>query len=63
MVHAELLSDIPELYNAGATFVTAPRLIEAADLLHAIEAAEKNLLDQKRQRQAKHLKGRNEVIP
>src|SRR5450432_1889363 len=60
MVHAELLSDIPELYNAGATFVTAPRLIEASDLLHAIEAAEKNLLDQKRQRQAKHLKGRNE---
>jgi Kef-type K+ transport system membrane component KefB len=63
MVHAELLSDIPELYNAGATFVSAPRLIEASDLLHAIEAAEKNLLDQKRQRQAKHLKGRNEVIP
>jgi Kef-type K+ transport system membrane component KefB len=63
IVHAELLSDIPTLYAAGATFVTAPRLIEAADLLHAIEAAEKNLLEQKRQRQAKHLAGRNEVIP
>jgi Kef-type K+ transport system membrane component KefB len=63
IVHAELLADIPVLYAAGASFVTAPRLLEAADLLHAIEAAEKNLLDQKRGEQLKQLEGRNEVIP
>ena len=53
IVHAELLSDIPKLYAAGANYVTAPRLLEAADLLHAIEAAEKKLLDQKRKRTGK----------
>lgn len=63
VVHAELLADIPILYAAGASFVTAPRLLEAADLLHAIEAAEKNLLGQKRGEQLKQLEGRNEVIP
>jgi Kef-type K+ transport system membrane component KefB len=63
VVHAELLSDVPKLYAAGASFVSAPRLVEAADLLHAIEAAEKNLLDQKRKGQEGKLTGRNEVIP
>jgi Kef-type K+ transport system membrane component KefB len=63
IVHAELLADIPILYAAGASFVIAPRLLEAADLLHTIEAAEKNLLDQKRVEQLKQLEGRDEVIP
>ncbi len=63
IVHTELLADIPVLYSAGAGFVTAPRLLEAADLLRAIEAAEKNLLDEKRGEQLKQLEGRNEVIP
>ncbi len=63
VVHAELLSDIPKLYAAGASYVTAPRLVEAADLLQAIEAAEKNLLDQKRKEQETNLKGRDEIIP
>ncbi|HEX4343386.1 MAG TPA: cation:proton antiporter [Verrucomicrobiae bacterium] len=63
VVHAELLSDIPLLYTAGANYVSAPRLIEATDLLRAIEAAEKNLLDHKRADQADQLEDRNEVIP
>jgi hypothetical protein len=63
VVHAELLEDIPKLYAAGANYVTAPRLLEAANLLHVVEAAEKNLLDQKRRKQEKQLAGRNEVIP
>jgi Kef-type K+ transport system membrane component KefB len=63
IVHAELLSDIPTLYAAGATFVTAPRLLEAADLLHVLESAEKNLLDDKRKEQDELLEGRSEVIP
>jgi Kef-type K+ transport system membrane component KefB len=63
VVHAELLSDIPVLYAAGASFVTAPRLLEAADLLHVLETAEKKLLDQKRSEQAKQLEERSEIIP
>ncbi len=62
IVHAELLSDIPTLYEAGASFVSAPRLLEAGDLLHVIEAAGKNLLEEKRTAQAEQLEARNEVI-
>ena len=63
VVHAELLEDIPKLYAAGASYVTAPRLLEAADLLNVIDAVENNLLDEKRAEQARQLKDRNEVIP
>jgi Kef-type K+ transport system membrane component KefB len=63
IVHAELLSDVPGLYEAGASYVSAPRLLEAADLIHAIEAAEKKLIEEKRAAQLEQLKARNEVIP
>jgi Kef-type K+ transport system membrane component KefB len=63
VVHAELLSDIPALYAAGASYVSAPRLLEAADLLHAIEAAEKKLLEDKRIAQLEQMQARHEVIP
>jgi Kef-type K+ transport system membrane component KefB len=63
VVHAELLSDIPALYAAGASYVSAPRLLEAADLLHAIEAAEKKLLEDKRTAQLEQMQARHEVIP
>ncbi len=62
IVHAELLSDLPALYAAGASYVSAPRLLEAADLLHTIEAAEKDLLEEKRTVQTEQLEARNEVI-
>jgi Kef-type K+ transport system membrane component KefB len=63
IVHAELLSDIPLLYAAGASFVTAPRLLEAANLLHVLEATEKHFLDAKRTEQLQQLENRSEVIP
>ncbi len=63
IVHAELLSDIPVLYQAGASFVHAPRLLEAAELLNTIEAAENKLLEEKCATQVKQLEGRDEVIP
>jgi Kef-type K+ transport system membrane component KefB/Trk K+ transport system NAD-binding subunit len=63
IVHAELLSDVPALYEAGADYVTAPRLLEAANLLHALESAEKNLIEAKRREQEMLLKERSEVIP
>ena len=62
VVHAEKLATLPELYAAGADYVTAPRLLEAADLVKVIEAAEKNLLAEKRQEQIELLDGRREVI-
>ena len=63
IMHAELLEDVPRLYAAGASYVSAPRLLEAVDLLSVIEAVENKLLDEKRTEQAKQLKDRNEVIP
>lgn len=63
IVHAEKLSDIPMLYADGADYVTVPRLLEADDLLQAIEAAGKNALAGQRAGQAGRLAKRNEVIP
>ncbi len=63
VVPAELLTDVPALYAAGASYVSTPRLLEAADLLHAIDAAEKKLIGEKRRVQAERLEKRNEVIP
>jgi Kef-type K+ transport system membrane component KefB len=63
IVHAELLSDVPGLYAAGASYVTVPRLLEADDLLQVIAAAEKKTLEHKRSKQEMLLKERSEVIP
>ena len=63
IVHAEQLHEVPTLYAAGANYVSVPRLLEAADLLSAIDAAEKSLLADKRGELTEHLEERNEVIP
>lgn len=63
IVHAERLADLPALYAAGANYVVAPRLLEAAELLQVVQAAEKSSLDHKRGEQEMLLKERNEVIP
>jgi Kef-type K+ transport system membrane component KefB/Trk K+ transport system NAD-binding subunit len=62
IMHAEKITDIPKLYTAGANYVTAPRLLEAADLVKVIEAADKDLLDEKRNEQTSSLENRNEVV-
>jgi Kef-type K+ transport system membrane component KefB len=62
VVHAEQLHDVPALYEAGANYVSTPRLLEATDLLRAIDAAEQNLLGDKRGEQTEQLEERNEVI-
>ena len=56
IVHAEVLADVPALYAAGANYVSAPRLLEAADLLHVLESAEKKPLDHKRSDQEHYWK-------
>ena len=63
IVHAEKIADVAPLYAAGANYVTVPRLLEAADLLNALETAGQKLLDQKRKEQFEQLEERNEVIP
>jgi Kef-type K+ transport system membrane component KefB len=63
IVHAELLAEIPALYAAGASYISAPRLLEAADLLRAIDSAEAGLLGAKRENQLEQLSEREEVIP
>jgi Kef-type K+ transport system membrane component KefB len=63
IVHAELFSDVPKLYAAGADYVSVPRLIEAQELCEVIQAARSNLLTEKRSELDSELKDRHEVIP
>lgn len=63
IVHAERLADVAGLYAAGADYVIAPRLLEAEHLLGIIGAAQKKLLDEKRDQQLQIMTGRDEVVP
>lgn len=63
IVHAEKIAEVPQLYAEGANYVSIPRLLEASDLLKALDAAQNKLLHEHRQEQAEQLEQRNEVIP
>lgn len=63
IVHAELFEDIPRLYEAGASYVSLPRLVEAGDLLRVVEASQDGLLEELRTAQQRTLAERREVIP
>jgi Kef-type K+ transport system membrane component KefB len=63
IMHAERLSEIEPLYAAGASYVSAPRLLESNDLLRAIEATQLRLLAERRENQRRQLRKRDEVIP
>jgi voltage-gated potassium channel Kch len=63
IMHADLLADIPRLYQAGANYVSVPRLIEAQELCAAVQAARQDLLDEKRLELDRRLAERREVIP
>ncbi len=60
---AEVLTEVPQLYEAGANFVSIPRLSEASDLADALLAAESNLLEQKSAQMNSRLENRDEVLP
>ena len=62
-VNAELLSDVPLLYAAGASYVSVPRLLEAGQLSAAIQAALHGRLDQMRADLDASLADRKEIIP
>ncbi len=63
VMHAELFSDVPKLYEAGASYVSVPRLIEAMSLFDVIEASRHGQLEAKREELNKELANRQEVIP
>jgi Kef-type K+ transport system membrane component KefB len=60
---ADLLSDVNDLYDAGADFVTVPRLSDAQVLYDLIEAADAGLLADKRAEIDAVLIERREVLP
>jgi Kef-type K+ transport system membrane component KefB len=60
---ADLLSDVDDLYGAGADYVTVPRLSDAHALFEVIEAAEAGLLLDKRTEMDAQLSERREVLP
>ncbi|QDF36511.1 cation:proton antiporter [Bradyrhizobium symbiodeficiens] len=60
---ADLLSDVEELYAAGASYVTVTRLSDARELFTVIEAAQAGLLADKRAELDQRLGERREVLP
>jgi Kef-type K+ transport system membrane component KefB len=60
---ADLLSDVPDQYAAGADYVTVTRLTDAHELFAAIEAADNGLLADKRAETDARLSARREVLP
>ncbi|WFU79331.1 cation:proton antiporter [Bradyrhizobium sp. CIAT3101] len=60
---ADLLSDVGELYAAGASYVTVTRLSDAHELFTVIEAAQAGLLTDKRAELDARLGERREVLP
>jgi Kef-type K+ transport system membrane component KefB len=60
---ADLLTDVDDLYSAGADYVTVPRLSDAHALFEVIEAAEAGLLQDKRVEMDAQLSDRREVLP
>jgi Kef-type K+ transport system membrane component KefB/voltage-gated potassium channel Kch len=60
---ADVLADVNDLYDAGADYVTVPRLSDAEVLLNLIEAAGAGLLAERRMQAEALLAGRREVLP
>ncbi|MBB5048219.1 Kef-type K+ transport system membrane component KefB [Rhodopseudomonas rhenobacensis] len=60
---ADLLADVDQLYAAGADYVTVPRLSDAHELFSVIEAADQELLADKRAEIDARLGERREVLP
>lgn len=60
---AEVFSELPVLYAAGADFVRVPRLDEAEELCKILYAANTGQLPEKRALLDARLNGRNEALP
>lgn len=62
LMHAESAEEAREFYAAGASYVCLARLLEAAEISAALEAASDNLLDEKRAAMIEKLDERREVV-
>jgi Kef-type K+ transport system membrane component KefB len=62
LMHAESAEEAREFYAAGASYVSLARLLEAAEISAALEAASDNLLDEKRAAMIEKLDERSEVV-
>jgi Kef-type K+ transport system membrane component KefB len=60
---ADLLSNVNDLYAAGADYVTVTRLTDAGELFSVIEATDAGLLEDKRAEMDAQLAERKEVLP
>ncbi len=60
---ADLLTDVSDLYAAGADYVTVTRLSDARELFTLVEAADDGLLEDKRAEMDAQLDDRREVLP
>jgi Kef-type K+ transport system membrane component KefB len=60
---ADFLSDVNDLYAAGADYVTVTRISDASELFSVIEAADAGLLEDKRAEMDVQLAERREVLP
>lgn len=60
---ADMLSDVNDLYAAGASYVTVTRLSDAHELYTVIAAADAGLLEDKRAEVDAQLNERREVLP
>jgi Kef-type K+ transport system membrane component KefB len=60
---ADFLSDVKDLYAAGADYVTVTRISDAQELFTVIEAADAGLLEDKRAEMDTLLAERREVLP
>jgi Kef-type K+ transport system membrane component KefB/Trk K+ transport system NAD-binding subunit len=60
---ADLLSNVNDLYAAGADYVTVTRLTDAGELFSVIEASDAGLLEDKRAEMDAQLAERREVLP
>jgi Kef-type K+ transport system membrane component KefB len=63
IMQAELLSNVPKLYAAGADYVQVTRRLEAIELRSIIQAIRDRMLWQKKEDQDRELANRDEVIP
>jgi Kef-type K+ transport system membrane component KefB len=60
---ADLLGDVPDLYAAGADYVTVTRITDAQELYKVIDAADQGLIESKRAELDAVLRERREVLP
>jgi Kef-type K+ transport system membrane component KefB len=60
---ADLLGDVPDLYAAGANYVTVTRITDAQELYKVIDAADQGLIEDKRTELDALLRERREVLP